>query len=317
MAANGGNFRTPLTIHFLPDGPSSVKPGSPGASPRRMDFDRNTQTSTYFATQTARPATSATGSLSGQTLNYTRPQNVHGYCGYGGCRVELRLPLLQCPMCDKAKYCSRQCQNKAWKGGHRNECEARGAGQPHSWAPKAEHMPNSPRTVNGDYDCSRTLKPFHTQVVDERAKEKEEVAAVEARLNALFASHAWRDIVDMQSEALEAAEALEDKFPASANDVYSKLATAYRSLGVYHEANKYHELSLRTHRRPDGLISPRGRLMTELYAYDGDIKARRNSPRGLNVMQLGMEAAVAGEFCKKGEAAARGLGASRPRVAAD
>ena len=29
---------------------------------------------------------------------------------YGGCRVELRLPLLQCPMCDKAKYCSRQCQ---------------------------------------------------------------------------------------------------------------------------------------------------------------------------------------------------------------
>ena len=33
----GGNFRTPLTIHFLPDGPSSVKPGEHACALARAD----------------------------------------------------------------------------------------------------------------------------------------------------------------------------------------------------------------------------------------------------------------------------------------
>ena len=43
-------------------------------------------------------------------------------CGHVDCRKPLRPPLLQCARCKAVAYCSKECQTRAWKAGHKREC---------------------------------------------------------------------------------------------------------------------------------------------------------------------------------------------------
>jgi hypothetical protein len=47
-------------------------------------------------------------------------------CSHAACRKPLEQPL-QCAQCKAAKYCSKDCQKKAWKAGHKRECVPAGA----------------------------------------------------------------------------------------------------------------------------------------------------------------------------------------------
>ena len=44
-------------------------------------------------------------------------------CGNTGCCRQLGSPLLRCARCKTAAYCSKNCQSKAWKAGHKRECK--------------------------------------------------------------------------------------------------------------------------------------------------------------------------------------------------
>jgi len=45
------------------------------------------------------------------------------YCENTGCSRRLDAPLLRCARCKTAAYCSKDCQSKAWKAGHKRECQ--------------------------------------------------------------------------------------------------------------------------------------------------------------------------------------------------
>jgi len=47
-------------------------------------------------------------------------------CSNAACRKPFEQPL-QCAQCKAAKYCSKDCQKKAWKTGHKRECVPAGA----------------------------------------------------------------------------------------------------------------------------------------------------------------------------------------------
>ena len=45
-------------------------------------------------------------------------------CWYARCRAGLKKPLV-CSQCKAAVYCSRDCQVKDWKAGHKQACKGR------------------------------------------------------------------------------------------------------------------------------------------------------------------------------------------------
>ena len=46
-------------------------------------------------------------------------------CDQCGAGASTDRPMLQCSACRRAKYCSADCQRKAWKAGHKKLCRAR------------------------------------------------------------------------------------------------------------------------------------------------------------------------------------------------
>ena len=69
-------------------------------------------------------------------------------CAFADCRKLLSAPL-RCARCQKAVYCSKDCQTRAWKAGHKRECaaaeevcgpERRDMQQVASGTPRTEHL---------------------------------------------------------------------------------------------------------------------------------------------------------------------------------
>ena len=55
------------------------------------------------------------------------PGNLARLCDWADCCIELHQPILRCAKCLTAAYCSKPCQSKAWKAGHKRECVDRGS----------------------------------------------------------------------------------------------------------------------------------------------------------------------------------------------
>ena len=78
------------------------------------------------------PQDPGTGRLGVEIENNTRvlalqPGNLARLCDCAGCCNQLHRPILRCARCRKAGYCSKTCQTKAWKAGHKRECVERGS----------------------------------------------------------------------------------------------------------------------------------------------------------------------------------------------
>ena len=56
-----------------------------------------------------------------------QPGNVVRLCDCADCCIQLHRPILRCSQCMNAAYCSKTCQSKAWKAGHKRECVERGS----------------------------------------------------------------------------------------------------------------------------------------------------------------------------------------------
>ena len=50
------------------------------------------------------------------------PGNLARLCDCADCCIQLHRPILRCAKCMNAAYCSKVCQSKAWKAGHKREC---------------------------------------------------------------------------------------------------------------------------------------------------------------------------------------------------
>ena len=50
------------------------------------------------------------------------PGNLARLCDCADCCIQLHRPILRCAKCMNAAYCSKTCQSKAWKAGHKREC---------------------------------------------------------------------------------------------------------------------------------------------------------------------------------------------------
>ena len=55
------------------------------------------------------------------------PGNLARLCDCADCCIQLHRPILRCGQCMNAAYCSKTCQSKAWKAGHKRECVDRGS----------------------------------------------------------------------------------------------------------------------------------------------------------------------------------------------
>ena len=55
------------------------------------------------------------------------PGNLARLCDWADCCIQLHRPILRCAKCLTAAYCSKPCQSKAWKAGHKRECVDRGS----------------------------------------------------------------------------------------------------------------------------------------------------------------------------------------------
>ena len=55
------------------------------------------------------------------------PGNLARLCDCADCCIQLHRPILRCAKCMAAAYCSKPCQSKAWKAGHKRECVDRGS----------------------------------------------------------------------------------------------------------------------------------------------------------------------------------------------
>ena len=56
-----------------------------------------------------------------------KPGNLARLCDCADCCSQLHWPILRCAKCMNAAYCSKTCQSKAWKAGHKRECVGRGS----------------------------------------------------------------------------------------------------------------------------------------------------------------------------------------------
>ncbi len=55
------------------------------------------------------------------------PGNLARLCDCADCCIQLHRPILRGAKCMSAAYCSKSCQSKAWKAGHKRECVDRGS----------------------------------------------------------------------------------------------------------------------------------------------------------------------------------------------
>ena len=51
-----------------------------------------------------------------------QPGNIARLCDCADCCIQLHRPILRCSQCMNAAYCSKTCQSKAWKAGHKHKC---------------------------------------------------------------------------------------------------------------------------------------------------------------------------------------------------
>ena len=56
-----------------------------------------------------------------------KTDNLARLCDCADCCIQLHRPILRCAKCMNAAYCSKSCQSKAWKAGHKRECVDRGS----------------------------------------------------------------------------------------------------------------------------------------------------------------------------------------------
>jgi len=126
------------------------------------------------------------------------------------CSKALQKPFV-CARCKTATYCSKDCQIKAWKAGHKGECVAAArSGTRTAAKPTADQM--------------RVLK----------------------MLDQLVGAADWRSVAAQERAARAVAAAVRTSMPGNASFVYCTLGNAYWSQGDFNKAIEYYTQDLAT-----------------------------------------------------------------------
>ena len=140
-------------------------------------------------------------------------------CGHTGCRKPLRPPLLQCERCKAVAYCSKECQTRAWKAGHKREC-APGDGRRVVAAAAAQARRALPQQAAGiTSDQMRLL----------------------AQIKSLWEAHNWKGLATLERKACDLAGNLRGADPGIAYFIYGSMGVAFDKLGQYRKAMELHE----------------------------------------------------------------------------
>ena len=131
-------------------------------------------------------------------------------CDHAGCRKLLTVPGGRCARCKAAVYCSKECQTRAWKAGHKRECAP--------CAP-AQHEPLPAST------------PTPEQL------------RLQARLDELRGAMDWRGLMALESEALVVAQDVREVDPSMASMIYTVLGDAFDGVGQHRQAIDLHHAS--------------------------------------------------------------------------
>ena len=134
-------------------------------------------------------------------------------CGHTGCRKPLRPPLLQCARCKAVAYCSKECQTRAWKAGHKREC-APGDGK------RAAQAGGSLRQQAAGVTANSSRMHLLAQILS------------------LYEAQNWRGLITLEHKATGLAGDLRAAQPTNACLIYGMLGQAYDNLGQYRKASE-------------------------------------------------------------------------------
>jgi tetratricopeptide (TPR) repeat protein len=148
-------------------------------------------------------------------------------CADASCCAPLRPPLLQCAKCKAAAYCSKECQIRHWKAGHKRDC---GQGAAATAARRVLQV-----QVQAAQQAQHPSRSSARPVMTNRQKR------VCNKIDELAQARNWRGLAAMEPEARSVADELRVAQPAVVALIYGNLGICYRSLGQYAKAIKLYE----------------------------------------------------------------------------
>ena len=140
-------------------------------------------------------------------------------CSNAECRKPLQPPLLQCARCKAATYCSKSCQTKAWKTGHKREC----------LTPR-EKAEQTRRAMEQATRLTAQLEPTAHQI------------RLVNTLHDLVDANDWKGGLLLEEEAMAVAKELRGIDLDCAERIYTFLGVCYDNLGEFAKALPLHVL---------------------------------------------------------------------------
>ena len=228
----------------------------------------------------------------GQELS-VRPANVMPTCSHagGGQRIGASeaagAGLRTCAKCRQVVYCSRACQKAAWKGGHKQECEA---------------LQQERGTGSGRAAAQEALRAALFGTTKKLQLEKQ--MQVSMKMNELHSSNKYWDVLEMVEEGLAVAEELRSESPGIAAIHYYMLGDSLIGCQEYAWGLRLLELA-RALAVEAGNRSVLGKVLSSLGAYHerqgehAKAIAKYKKSRAIN-MELGNRQDEAGACGKLG-----------------
>ena len=181
-----------------------------------------------------------------------------GGCGQHGCGQRLMAPLaadsglLKCMRCMRVAYCSRACQKKAWRSGHKHECvklhaSNRGAqSMSQQQALRAALLRDDSADKNcissSCHECTSATSRFSAQLGDAECANPATLSFTTKQqrflkmMPELLQARDWKRIVGMKDEGLEVAGELCAVWPNVASEIYRALGHSFLELCQYVKA---------------------------------------------------------------------------------
>jgi tetratricopeptide (TPR) repeat protein len=148
-------------------------------------------------------------------------------CANASCRAKLRPPLLQCAKCKAATYCSKECQTRDWKAGHKRDCG------------KGEGAMAARRALQVQVQAARQAQLLdHSSAQPVRTDRQRLVCGT---IGKLVQAKNWRGLAAMEPEAQAVAEELRAAQHPDAAFIYTNLGNCYDLLGQYAKAIELHQ----------------------------------------------------------------------------
>jgi len=160
------------------------------------------------------------------------PDEAPALCDLAACGKPLDA-ILWCSRCKEAMYCSKECQTKAWKAGHKRECTPAPQAAPRAAAAAAAVASRRAAASAARRAVQAAAFPTNTMTAEQ--------SRLLSRLADLEAARDWKAILALESEALALAHAVRVTRPDVPGPIHSTLGRAYERQSQFVRAIELHE----------------------------------------------------------------------------